>query len=512
MNILCFGDSQSDPKRTFEKASLLAKKQKFDGLLCLGDLLSEKVDDDYLNELLDDKIEVPIPTYFTCGPSGLSPKVKERAEGQSGQVCQNLYCLGSSGRLTLSAGAKIGFHTSVSADELRDFTHKRMPIVDILVTQQGPTLDGASALAAAVVCLPKYHFYNATDFFEALPYKSHMPNGESRLTREIALASVSNLHKSKWFYAFKLTRAENSSAPVLDARVNPYLPIEAMKSKPELEQQTSGSKQGLPEESSAPSKNSKEKVPPEGYVCKLCNVADEHYFKDCPNRTQSKKRKRGHEGFVTKHVDPSSCFFCLSNPDLARHLVVSIGNSETYLVLPKGGMTQNHVLILPVDHKATMKSLESSRASVETEMKQYVSALQKLYESVGMVGIVFEISRSSGVHFHQQMLPVPEEKVDDLIDAFYAFSETENIALETSQPEESEENFFRVQFPSRQIILTGKLNPKSKFDLQFGRRVVSDVMGVPERAHWKDCLRSDEQEAADADLFKEAFKPFDFTL
>lgn len=67
-----------------------------------------------------------------------------------------------------------------------------------------------------------------------------------------------------------------------------------------------------------------------------------------------------------------------------------------------------------------------------------------------------------------------------------------------------------------------------RFPLQFGlevyfgillflffdyiMKVVSSVLGDPAKAHWKNCLLSDDDERSLADRCREAFSPFDFTL
>jgi hypothetical protein len=53
---------------------------------------------------------------------------------------------------------------------------------------------------------------------------------------------------------------------------------------------------------------------------------------------------------------------------------------------------------------------------------------------------------------------------------------------------------------------------KERFPMQFGTTVAAHVLGRPERANWKNCLQSEEQETALAEAFRTAFEPFDFTL
>lgn len=43
------------------------------------------------------------------------------------------------------------------------------------------------------------------------------------------------------------------------------------------------------------------------------------------------------------------CWFCLGSPEVEKHLVVSVGTS-VYLALAKGGLNEQHVLILPIGH------------------------------------------------------------------------------------------------------------------------------------------------------------------
>lgn len=528
MKVLVFGDSEGDYVRTLKKASLLAKKQKFDCLLCLGDLFTRETDDASLQELLQDSLVVDIPTYFVEGPAGLPEAITNQAALHSDQICTNLFLLGASGLLSLAEGARLAFHTRENEDKLHELLQKPSP-VDILLTSLGssPTtsnLVSNQAKQALLALMPKYHFFCSTVFREDKPYSTTLRNGGTRLTREISLASVANDQKSKWFYAFNLSNTPPTAEALSSAVPNPYLAaLDTKRKRDAVQPDEKAAKSHTPVDSSlvehngTPNGNRKvdTKRPPLGYVCKLCSQADEHYYKDCPSSLQSKKRKRPKSDTTAttqKHVDPETCFFCLSNPILARHLIVSIGDAGSYLALPKGAMTQNHVLIIPVDHKPTLKALADSRQTVESEMTKYIKAIEVMYQTLSLTGVVFEISRSTGVHLHYQMIPVPFDKVNDLMDAFLAFAESEKIVLEHRAPTAEDEDYFRVEFPSKGAVLTGTLGDRKRFDLQFGRRVIADVMGVPQRAHWKDCIRTDQQEAMDAESFKKVFRPFDFSL
>jgi hypothetical protein len=83
---------------------------------------------------------------------------------------------------------------------------------------------------------------------------------------------------------------------------------------------------------------------------------------------------RSNSGIASRSYSVADeCWFCLSNPNIAKHLIVAVGN-ECYLTLPKGqlipthGQTKSrndgissvpgggHVLIVPIAHFPTLAS------------------------------------------------------------------------------------------------------------------------------------------------------------
>lgn len=45
--------------------------------------------------------------------------------------------------------------------------------------------------------------------------------------------------------------------------------------------------------------------------------------------------------------------------------------------------------------------------------------------------------------------------------------------------------------------------------MDLGRQVLAELAGCPERADWKKCSLSQEEEEKRTEKFKAAFKPFD---
>lgn len=48
-----------------------------------------------------------------------------------------------------------------------------------------------------------------------------------------------------------------------------------------------------------------------------------------------------------KQLQPASCWFCLSNVDAEKHLIVTVGSS-CYMAMPKGPLTEDHVMVMSI--------------------------------------------------------------------------------------------------------------------------------------------------------------------
>ncbi|KAG9017525.1 hypothetical protein FRB90_000950 [Tulasnella sp. 427] len=267
------------------------------------------------------------------------------------------------------------------------------------------------------------------------------------------------------------------------------------------------------------------KKPPPGYVCRACG-SEGHYIKDCPSAAA--RGHGGERGERRKEIGPDECWFCLSNPRVTKHLIVSIG-SECYVTAPKGqlpptdgtGPTRvpggGHVLIIPISHYPTLQSVPSDLAiPIISELEQYKSALRSTYEKHGAVPVVFEVARLTGKggHAHVQVVPVPVELAGQVEEQFRRDGETSGMDWEADgeaaldKAARSGENYFKVELPDgRKMVHIMK--PGRQFNLQFGRVVLANLLGLKERADWKACTSSDEMEKKDAGLLKSAFAAFD---
>ncbi|RMJ21257.1 cwfJ domain-containing protein, partial [Aspergillus sp. HF37] len=252
---------------------------------------------------------------------------------------------------------------------------------------------------------------------------------------------------------------------------------------------------------------------------------------------------------------PDNCFFCLSNPNIATHLITSIGN-ECYLTTARGPLPTStsfpslgfpsHILIIPFTHTPALNIISeaSSRQPIYAEMQRYRAALHAMLAAKAdnaLGAVTWEISRSNGVHIHWQFLPASAEMVEaGLVEAAFKV-EAENsqypkfeAPAAPQDPSAEPGDYFRVRIwrpgpaapeaaaagaekkedadAGKETTLVLPLTPDFRFDLQFGRRVMAKLMQLDSRVNWKDAVQGPAEEEKEAGAFKEAFKRFDFSL
>ncbi|KAL3460242.1 CwfJ C-terminus 2-domain-containing protein-like protein [Aspergillus heterothallicus] len=561
--IIVIGNVNCELQDVFTKLAKLHVKQSFSFAIVAGDLFGDCSTEQELKQmtdLLSGHILVPLPTYFTLGSKPLPARVIEQIEVND-EVCPNLYFLGKRGTLKTSEGIRI-VALGGNLEEAGNSTNKYHPgyaesdartligahHADVLLTHQWPKgirsrskapfpeditpPQETQCIADIVSALkPRYHLSSTQNgfFWEREPF-FHLPTEDSPdtkpLTRFISIAPYSKTSKQKWMYAFTLDpKAPPPLTIPVGATASPFS-ITAAKRKPLPDQHSSFSR-------FAPT--------------------DHHDHHQRP-----RKRARA------LPPGPEQCFFCLSNPNIATHLITSIG-TEAYLTTAKGPLPTSktfspslnfpgHMLIIPFNHTPTLNSITdaSSRKETYAEMNKYRSALHSMLHTRSRSGaeplgaVTWEVSRSSGIHTHWQFLPVPADLIQrGLVEAAFKV-EAENLkyprferptsdADGQSDPSAEPGDFFRLWIwgppPSLSVeesngegnsntsgssgtekTLLLPLTDDFRFDLQFGRRVMAKLMGLEKRINWKDDVQSQTEEENDAAAFKEAFKEFDFTL
>lgn len=358
---------------------------------------------------------------------------------------------------------------------------------------------------------PRYHFSSSQIFYEREPF-FHNPTRDATdvrpVTRFISLAPHGNPSKQKALYAFSIQSTQD-----------PTTPFPAGTTRSPFQLIPNGKKRGALDPN-----------PYSGY-----GRRDDH--------GRGYKRQQGRRGEREPPPGPDQCFFCLSNPTLATHLISSIGD-DAYLTIAKGPLTTSetnaasgidfpaHALIIPLTHSPTLALIpeeENAKEKTFAEMNRFKSGLETMIakRSGSQLGAVtYEISKGNGVHAHWQFIPMPADTIcKGLVEAAFRV-EAENLkypSFEVRDPGigNDEGDYFRVWIwtpPTEEgaeastKCLTMPFDQSVRFSLQFGRTVLAKLLGLEKRIQWRDCSQSEEEEKKDIEAFKAAFKEFDFTL
>lgn len=463
---------------------------------------------------LDGTAKIEVPTFFIDGGSG-ADLLDTMPDG--GDICKNLHFLGRRG-ITEILGLKLVFisgildtyvYRSSTVPTVQNYSQKDIDTieqqidaqhlqgkVDILLTSEWPqnilnhlhqdqfanlsrfrTIGASPIQKIAAKCSPRYHFTALEGFFfERPPYTTKIGEIQT-VTRFIALAPVSDSKEktAKYLYAAKLVPVSEVDEVTIppNATASPFVFVE--KATPKIEQR---------------------------------KMSDGK-----PMRQKLSSRK--------PPTDTSQCWFCLANPQVESHLLVSFGE-ESYLALPKGGLIPNHVLIVPLAHISSL--IEANKQTLD-EINRYIAALKQLFKRV----IIFERSvkvSNVPVHMLLHVIPIGDNVSDD--DCYNAFEndartvlgyETEvrrfgpEVSLQDAIHEAGldEMQYFVAEMPDNGKIIHEIPDRFIKDVLSMGRRPCASLLDIPEREDWHNCILSTAEEAKLVSEFKKIFKPYDFT-
>lgn len=230
--------------------------------------------------------------------------------------------------------------------------------------------------AAAQALRPRYHFAGGTSaFYERAPYSNLLPGMPPRnATRFFGLAAVGNAAKEKWIYAFNLEPMSTMD------------PATLLTPPPGL----------------TPSPYTHGRVPPPPpHAAPQGSFFFGHQGGAPPKGGGERKRRRVDNG----PREPSGpCWFCLGGPEVEKHLVTAIGKT-VYVALAKGGLTSDHVLVLPIKHVPSSLALDPE---TRAELTQYKEALRRFFTQQGKACVMWERNMRSQ-HLQLQVCPIPQE-------------------------------------------------------------------------------------------------------
>ncbi|PIK42295.1 putative CWF19-like protein 1-like [Apostichopus japonicus] len=482
-------------------------------LLCVGSFFStdpEKME--VWSKYMNGEEQVPLPTYI-LGPT-ISNHVQFYRDLKGCELCENVTYLGKKGLFTGTSGLKIAYLSGLEGESpsshqftKSDIDALGLPLVsnssfkgvDILLTSHWPkgvtkyavpqerinvNSTGSSLIADLALALrPRYHFAGQEGlYYERLPYRNHRVLAENarHATRFVGLAKVGNDAKLKSLYAFNM------------------VPMCSM-TDDDLNKQ--------PEDVTECPYSFSEKAKP-------ADMSNQ-YFYSTNQQHKGQKRQSDHgQGQRKQHRKPAQpsgpCWFCLSSPEVEKHMVVSVG-THTYVAIAKGGLVPDHVLILPIGHYQSTVELSQE---IVLELEQYKSSLKKYFRSVGKNCVVFERNFKTS-HLQLQVVPVDDVVTEDILEEFQRLADEHDIELnqipslsDLKQIISVGAPYFYVELDSGEKLLH---RVKKFFPLQFGREVLAGraLLNMPDRVDWKNCKSSKEEEKNMADEFRSRFKKFD---
>ncbi|XP_052199797.1 zinc finger CCCH domain-containing protein 64 isoform X2 [Diospyros lotus] len=211
------------------------------------------------------------------------------------------------------------------------------------------------------------------------------------------------------------------------------------------------------------------------------------------------------------------CWFCLSSPSVETHLITSIGE-HYYCALAKGPLVEDHVLIIPVEH--TPSTLASPPES-EKELIKFQSSLKMYFKNQRKEAVFFEWVFNRGTHANLQVVPIPSSKASVLQDIFTLAAQKLGFKFLVMKNDNGSEgrkllqmqfdrkcSLFYVELPGDKILYH-PVEENEKFPAQFGREVMAGLLNKADRADWRNCKPSKEEEEKMAEAFKTRFQEYD---
>jgi len=518
MKVLVAGDVEGNIAALFKRVEAVNKKAgPFEMVLCVGSFFGPG--NPGWADYKSGRVKVPVPVYI-LGPN--SPVELIAYPDLVGcELAEDVVYLGRQGSFTTREGLRIAYLSGVQAeDPLSPLDHHYTPAnlqaleatlgwgdsryqgVDILLTNDWPKgisnltsrtneevddMSVGSALVSRLALLsrPRYHFSALHGaHWERPPYRNHSAGAEQtrHVTRFISLAKVGNREKKKWLYAFNITPMKTCPRPELVAQP--------------------------PGVTDMPYRE--EHITIQGGEKKAQFFFDMNAKMD-DGDGRGKKRRHEDDG-APKAAGP--CWFCLSSPEVEKHFIVAVG-THCYLALPKGGLTEEHVMILPIGHHACQVDLPEE---VAAELAKFKSALKKMYKRLGKAPVFFERNYKTQ-HLQIQVVPVAKDQAEDVMKVFLDSAALIELDLNhipphvpLSQLAGQGQAYFYAETPDKQKVF-GRISGKN-YPLQFGREVMADqkLLNMKDRIDWKVCATDKATETEVTKEFRKKFEPFDFTL
>lgn len=231
----------------------------------------------------------------------------------------------------------------------------------------------------------------------------------------------------------------------------------------------------------------------------------------------SDTKKRSH---TIKVDETNPCWFCLSSAKVEKHLIIAIGD-HCYLSLAKGGLVDEHFLLIPIEH---IESVNSSRNSFEllNELENFKNSLVRYFESQSM-GVIFYERNFRSVHWQIQVVPTKLDELDNLALKIKRISKNhfpksdyldipDNCSISDIIPPSAPYLYWQIEPMGQRFICQIEVK-NCYFPVQLPRIVLADeqIMRCPDRVDWKRCSKSKDEYIDLVKRIKSNYEKFDIT-
>ena len=219
-------------------------------------------------------------------------------------------------------------------------------------------------------------------------------------------------------------------------------------------------------------------------------------------------------------LDKNPCWFCLSSPTVEKHLIVAIGNF-CYLTLAKGGLTDEHLLLVPIEHIQSVNSQHNS-SQLLAELEQFEKSLVQYFNRKSM-GVVFFERNFHSAHWQIQVVPISLKLIEELPSKIKSISMKhydkcnyidipKSCSIADVIPPGAPYMYWQLE-PSGERFVTQIELKGSFFSVQLPRLVLADsqLMNCKDRVDWKKCTKSREEYIELTKQIKKNYAQFDFT-
>lgn len=256
-------------------------------------------------------------------------------------------------------------------------------------------------------------------------------------------------------------------------------------------------------------------------------IDEKHIPQDQPHLTgtmlywanASSSNNNNNMNFTKPTID--SCWFCLSNPNVIQHLIIS-KHEHAYITIPRGPVTTYHSLIVPYQHHPKgMFTLPTDIITPILDMKRklqhYYAENTTLNHSLFVYERAFE-TRGGLHHSHFQCIPFPNDLIQELDVTIQAKASQLGFDFEPVTDDDLIQrelsSYFYIDLPFnvnggkpeyKQLIYIPKEGNnvgRRPPPLQFGREIISSLLGKPELSSWKSCVMGEDKEKEIAEEYR----------